>query len=141
LRERARERSGGALRKLRITTFLIQTRFMNPSFAPLRAVRHALDVSVLVVAFQSCTRDCVCSVSPAPPLPASLSARVARSGPPRRASRASLEKGIKRRADEIRRKRVAKRERFRSSERDVRVAVVSVPSLVLIQNRKPRRSH
>ena len=34
------------------TYFLIQT-LMNPSLAPLRAVRRALDVSVLVIAFQS----------------------------------------------------------------------------------------
>ena len=34
------------------TYFLIQT-LMNPSLAPLRAVRRALDVSVLVIASQS----------------------------------------------------------------------------------------
>jgi len=113
------------------TYFLIQ-KLMNPSLAPLRAVRRALDVSVLVIAFQSrVTRlrpfRLACSASCASP-----SARVAR----------ALEKGIKRRADAIRCERVAKRERFlvhRTASDGV--AVVSVPSLVLIQNRKPRRSH
>jgi len=113
------------------TYFLIQT-LMNPSLAPLRAVRRALDVSVLVIAFQSrLTRlrpfRLACSASCASP-----SARVAR----------ALEKGIKRRADAIRylRKKGGEKGAF-SSDGVLRVAVVSVPSLVLIQNRKPRRSH
>lgn len=106
----ALERMREGARRSRVTRnrtyFLIQT-LMNPSLAPLRAVRRALDVSVLVIAFQSrVTRlrpfRLACSASCASP-----SARVAR----------ALEKGIKRRADAIRylidRKRVAKRERFR----------------------------
>ena len=50
--ERMREGARRSRATRNRTYFLIQ-KLMNPSLAPLRAVRRALDVSVLVIAFQS----------------------------------------------------------------------------------------
>ena len=109
--ERMRESARRSRATRNRTYFLIQT-LMNPSLAPLRAVRRALDVSVLVIASQSrVTRlrpfRLACSVSCASP-----SARVARAARKRNKTsrrrdkvRKGGEKGFSRPSDGVGRRR------------------------------------